>query len=485
VRFSLAGDFFWSLIENYSTVNDQPFGTKANGYDGLDTVFVYNKTKVVEQTEAPEEVDRRRHHADRGQGLSPSSSIRRQMLDLLRLDGGAQQRRAQRHIKWSATYLPWEEGTTPRNSSIGGATLWVMKGQKAEEYDGVADFLAFVASPDLQLWWSKVTGYVPITNKAYEAAKKEGYYTANPTREIAILQLNRGTPTANSQGFHFGNYTQSTFALRQELEAVWANKKTPQEGLDDAVRAATRSCGSSRSCMQASTSVAAELPAAPRVAGKRRAAVAGGTAGLKRAHYRNSRLPFFLLLPQLLVLLLFFFIPAVRALVQAFVLTDPFGTTVHFVWFDNFRALFASPEYRSSVWVTMWFTLAQNVLTLAWRPCCLRHRPGDPRPRALSQHRALALRHRAGDRGHPVGVHVQRPCRAADLSAEDAGRRLGSHTQRLRRLPAGDLRRRLEAHLLRLHLPGAACSAVPPSLLEAAAVDGAGPACASSRSRCR
>ena len=117
--------------------------------------------------------------------------------------------------------------------------------------------------------------------------------------------------------------------------------------------------------MQASTSVAAELPAAPRVAGKRRAAVAGGTAGLKRAHYRNSRLPFFLLLPQLLVLLLFFFIPAVRALVQAFVLTDPFGTTVHFVWFDNFRALFASPEYRSSVWVTLWFTLAQNVLTLS------------------------------------------------------------------------------------------------------------------------
>ena len=28
-------------------MNDQPFGTKANGYDGLDTEFVYNKTKVV------------------------------------------------------------------------------------------------------------------------------------------------------------------------------------------------------------------------------------------------------------------------------------------------------------------------------------------------------------------------------------------------------------------------------------------------------
>ena len=81
-----------------------------------------------------------------------------------------------------------------------------------------------------------MTGYVPITNKAYQLAKAEGYYTANPTREIAILQLNRGTPTPNSQGFHFGNFTQTTFALREEMESVFANKKTPQQGLDDAVR---------------------------------------------------------------------------------------------------------------------------------------------------------------------------------------------------------------------------------------------------------
>ena len=89
------------------------------------------------------------------------------------------------------------------------------------------------------------------------------------------------------------------------------------------------------------------------------------TAGLKRAHYRDSRLPWLLLLPQLLVLLLFFFIPAIRALSQSFVITDPFGGNFQFVWFDNFRALFASPEYRSAVWVTIWFTLVQNAITLA------------------------------------------------------------------------------------------------------------------------
>ena len=88
------------------------------------------------------------------------------------------------------------------------------------------------------------------------------------------------------------------------------------------------------------------------------------TAGLKRAHYKEGWIPLLLLLPQLLVLLLFFFIPALRALSQSFVITDPFGGNFQFVWFDNFRALLASPEYRSSVGVTVWFTLAQNALTI-------------------------------------------------------------------------------------------------------------------------
>ena len=234
---SLAGDFFWSLIENYSTVNDQPFGTLANGYDGLGTEFVYNKTRVVQQTMRLKKWIDDGVMQIAGQGLNPEqlyTSGKCSTFFASTAAHGSVERDAK--IKWSATYLPWEEGVTPRNSSIGGATLWVMKGHKAEEYDGVADFLAFVASPDLQIWWSKVTGYVPITNKAYMTAKQEGYYKDHPTREIAILQLNRGTPTANSQGFHFGNYTQSTFALRQELESVWAGKKAPQEALDDAVR---------------------------------------------------------------------------------------------------------------------------------------------------------------------------------------------------------------------------------------------------------
>jgi sn-glycerol 3-phosphate transport system permease protein len=92
---------------------------------------------------------------------------------------------------------------------------------------------------------------------------------------------------------------------------------------------------------------------------------AASEAGLKRAHYRDVRLPVLLLLPQLAILLLFFFIPSLRALTQAFLLSDPFGNTVQFAGLDNFRQLLGSGSYRDSVWVTVVFTLTQNALTIA------------------------------------------------------------------------------------------------------------------------
>ena len=81
-------------------------------------------------------------------------------------------------------------------------------------------------------------------------------------------------------------------------------------------------------------------------------------SGLKRAHFKDWRLPFWLLAPQLFILLLFFFIPSIRALIQAFQLTDPFGATTQWVGFQNFERLFRSGVYWSSAQVTLIFTIA-------------------------------------------------------------------------------------------------------------------------------
>lgn len=104
--------------------------------------------------------------------------------------------------------------------------------------------------------------------------------------------------------------------------------------------------------------------APPLAAPKSRLRLSTSESGLKAAHFNNTGFAVALLLPQLLVLLFFFFIPSYKALSLAFVQVDPFGGRTIFVGVENFTRLLASPEYRESAWITLWLTLAQNVLTI-------------------------------------------------------------------------------------------------------------------------
>jgi sn-glycerol 3-phosphate transport system permease protein len=100
-----------------------------------------------------------------------------------------------------------------------------------------------------------------------------------------------------------------------------------------------------------------------RPAGLRRSFTASDE-GLKRAHFRNTWLAAALLSPQLLILLFFFFIPTFKALSLAFVQVDPFSGHQLWVGWRNFTELFTSPSYRASAWLTLWFTVVQNIATL-------------------------------------------------------------------------------------------------------------------------
>lgn len=105
-------------------------------------------------------------------------------------------------------------------------------------------------------------------------------------------------------------------------------------------------------------------PQSPALAGLLGRLLTPSTDGLKAAHFTRAGTGFLLLAPQLLILLFFFYIPAYKALSLAFVETDPFGLSVIFVGFNNFTRLFASPEYRASAWLTLVLTVVQSVVTL-------------------------------------------------------------------------------------------------------------------------
>lgn len=85
---------------------------------------------------------------------------------------------------------------------------------------------------------------------------------------------------------------------------------------------------------------------------------------MRRVTFDGRALPYLLLLPQLLVLAWFFFWPAVQALYQAFTFADPFGGPSEWVWFENFQDMMGTPEYLEAIWVTIVFSVSTTVLAL-------------------------------------------------------------------------------------------------------------------------
>ncbi len=78
----------------------------------------------------------------------------------------------------------------------------------------------------------------------------------------------------------------------------------------------------------------------------------------KRVAFGGYALPFLLVAPQVAITLVFFFWPAGQALFQSVLEEDPFGLATRFVGFDNFARVFADPNYLNSFRVTAIFSSA-------------------------------------------------------------------------------------------------------------------------------
>jgi sn-glycerol 3-phosphate transport system permease protein len=85
----------------------------------------------------------------------------------------------------------------------------------------------------------------------------------------------------------------------------------------------------------------------------------------KNAYFSGLTIPVLLLAPQLVITVLFFYWPASQAVWQSFLLQDAFGTSTEFVWFENYRDLFADPGYYKALINTAIFSSFVCVLSLS------------------------------------------------------------------------------------------------------------------------
>ena len=85
---------------------------------------------------------------------------------------------------------------------------------------------------------------------------------------------------------------------------------------------------------------------------------------MRRTIFPGWLLPVALVLPQLVITIVFFLVPAGEAIWSSLTRTDPFGLSSVFVGMENFSDLFSDPLYVDSIWRTIGFVLAVCVLSM-------------------------------------------------------------------------------------------------------------------------
>jgi sn-glycerol 3-phosphate transport system substrate-binding protein len=226
----------WTQLESFSAWHNVEFSTKRNGFNGLDTRLAVDTPLHQRHIENLANMAQQGLFVYKGRNNTADATFVSGECAMT-TGSSALYGAVKRNAKFTGgistlPYYPDVPGA-PQNTVIGGASLWAMSGKKPDEYKGVALFFKYLSDPQVQAKSHQETGYLPITTEAFGITEKSGFYKANPGTDVSVSQMIRKT-TDKSRGIRVGNFLQIRTIFDEELEQVWAGKKSAKQGLDDA-----------------------------------------------------------------------------------------------------------------------------------------------------------------------------------------------------------------------------------------------------------
>ena len=232
----------WIDLEQYSAMNNVALATNNNGYDGLDTQYLYNTTSAVKHMQDIKgwlDAGLAEMKVSAG-GMNSQEAFSQNICSFFFGSIANHSSLNLKHaddLNWDVAMIPVEKGVERHNSVVGGASLWVLAGKTEEEYRGVAEYLKFIATPEEIKFWVSNTGYIAVTKSAFDALTAEGFYSAAPYkgREVAITSLTATEPGPLNRGFRLGSMIQHRAEWLSEVQAALAGQKTVQEAYDTSV----------------------------------------------------------------------------------------------------------------------------------------------------------------------------------------------------------------------------------------------------------
>ncbi len=227
----------WTQLESFSAWHNVEFATHRNGLGGMDARLVFNSPLHVRHIENLGNMAKQGLFIYKGRRNVPEPTFISGECAMVTTSTGFYGNVKQNaKFNWGLAPLPYYPDVpgAPQNTVIGGASLWTLAGKKPDEYKGVAAFFNFIAQPEIAAKTHQATGYLPVTNAAFQLTEKSGFYKSNPGTDVGPTQMIRKV-TDKSRGIRLGNYVQIRDIEDEELEQVWAGKKGAKEALDSAV----------------------------------------------------------------------------------------------------------------------------------------------------------------------------------------------------------------------------------------------------------
>ncbi|WP_374669329.1 sn-glycerol-3-phosphate ABC transporter substrate-binding protein UgpB [Ramlibacter sp.] len=228
----------WTQLESFSAWHNVLFATKNNGFGGNDARLAFNSPLHVRHIENLANMAKTGLFVYKGRNNAADATFVSGECAMATgssaLAGSVKRNSKFAYGIGTLPYYPDVPGA-PQNTVIGGASLWVMSGKKAEEYKGVAQFFNYLSQADVAAKSHQRTGYLPVTKASFELTDKSGFYKQNPGYDVSVNQMIRKT-TDKSRGVRLGNFVQIRTVIDEELEGVWRGAKQPKEALDTAVK---------------------------------------------------------------------------------------------------------------------------------------------------------------------------------------------------------------------------------------------------------
>ncbi|MCA0043005.1 extracellular solute-binding protein [Celeribacter litoreus] len=226
----------WEFSENFFSRHNLPFATNDNGYAGAEgtKILVNTEEFAMHWTHVKEWLDEG-YFGYYGTGWNDNQAqFEEGKVGLWIGSSGSFGGLMAKDLPFtfSATNLPYWSSITEEGyqTFIGGAALFAMSGKSAEENKATAEFFRYLTSSEVQYMWHRETGYVPITEAAYEMAKEDGHYDRFPAAETGIKQLML-TSGENTRGYRMGFYVQIRDIENREFGRILSGETSVEDAL--------------------------------------------------------------------------------------------------------------------------------------------------------------------------------------------------------------------------------------------------------------